>query len=437
MAFYQEIRMSPDPAGRRRRVIVAIGLRGHLRMLGAAMLVFAQSPGAVYAQAAALTEREAVEMALARPAYLAAQEGRVAIAESAALQAGLPPNPSVGISHERGNVSAGRATESTLQLSQSFDISGRRTLRRQAAEQRIEAAQFDRESARKRLAADVRAAFADALYRDRVRSGLRAWNQRIDAAYDVVSKLAKAGEASGYDRRRLERERQSVQARFARAEADYGRAREVLVALTGDARGRTVTPAGDLLPPGTPGLGEAQANLRGRPELQSLIAQAVAFDSERLAAQRAWLPDLTISGGPKRIDEPTRSDNAVVVSASIAIPLFDRGQAAQKRASAEASVVRAEHSLRLERWEAELRGTWLQADELRRAALAFRRDSAGSSRELAQIAEAAYRGGEATLLELLDAYRNELEAETTSLELELAARLARIELDLLSGAAYE
>ena len=34
-----------------------------------------------------------------------------------------------------------------------------------------------------------------------------------------------------------------------------------------------------------------------------------------------------------------------------------------------------------------------------------------------------------------DAYRNELEGESTALELALAARLARIELDLLSGTA--
>jgi cobalt-zinc-cadmium efflux system outer membrane protein len=90
--------------------------------------------------------------------------------------------------------------------------------------------------------------------------------------------------------------------------------------------------------------------------------------------------------------------------------------------------------LRLDRWEAELRGVWAQANELRRAALSFRKEAISGSGQLSRIAEAAYRGGESTLLELLDAYRNELEAETTTLELELAARLTRIELDLISGA---
>jgi cobalt-zinc-cadmium efflux system outer membrane protein len=52
---------------------------------------------------------------------------------------------------------------------------------------------------------------------------------------------------------------------------------------------------------------------------------------------------------------------------------------------------------------------------------------------LLRIAEAAYRGGESSLLELLDAYRGALESETTALELEKRAREACIEYDLLTG----
>ena len=426
--------MSPDPSGPRRCVVVPVCLRARARVLGAAMFVLTVPSGFAPAQAAPLTERAAVDMALARPAYRTAEAGRIAMAESVVTQAGLLPNPSVQVTHERGNVAGGRATENALQISQTFDISGRRTLLRQAAERRLDAAQFDLDSGRRRLIAEVRSAFAEALYRDQVRTGLRTWNQRIDAGYAVVSQLAKAGEASGYERRRLERERQTAQARIARADADYLRSREQLVAYLGNAAAHTLVPAGDLIPPETPALPAVQARMRSRPELQSLIAQAEAFDRERRAADRAWLPDITVGAGPKRVDEPGRSDNAAVFSVSIAVPLFDRGQAAQKRASAEASVTRAEHALRLDRWDAELRGVWAQANALRRAALLIGDESRNSARDLSRIAEAAYRGGESTLLELLDAYRNELEGQATALELALAARLARIELDLLSGA---
>jgi cobalt-zinc-cadmium efflux system outer membrane protein len=57
----------------------------------------------------------------------------------------------------------------------------------------------------------------------------------------------------------------------------------------------------------------------------------------------------------------------------------------------------------------------------------------GASRDLARIAEAAYRAAEGSILELLDAHRALLDAESEALSLELAARLARIELDHILG----
>ena len=80
-----------------------------------------------------------------------------------------------------------------------------------------------------------------------------------------------------------------------------------------------------------------------------------------------------------------------------------------------------------------LRGIWRQAVELRQTAESFRRESLAGSSDLTRIAETAYRAGEGGILELLDAYKAQLEAETTLLDLELRARLARIELDALSG----
>jgi outer membrane protein, heavy metal efflux system len=402
------------------------------RLVYALIVFFLATGGWARAQTSMLSERDAIASALAQPAFRAVEDNRLEIAESAVAQAGLPPNPGIGLSRETVGVIGGTGTESALHVTQAFDISGRRALRREAAEQRLDASKWDRDAVRARLVLEVRQAFAEALYRDRLRSGLRTWSQRIDAAHAMVSQLAKAGEASGYARRRLEREQHAAQARIARADADYGRVRELLFGIMGASPSTTLL-TGNLIPAEPPTLAIAQARLRQRPELKSLMTQAEAFERERRAAARAWVPDLTLGAGAKRIQEPTRSDNGTIFTVAIPIPLFDRGQAAEKRASAEAATTRAEYALRVNRWQAELRGIWQQTDELRRAALTFRKDTAALSPELSRVAEAAYRGGEATLLELLDAYRNELDAETTALELELAARQARVELDYISG----
>jgi cobalt-zinc-cadmium efflux system outer membrane protein len=143
---------------------------------------------------------------------------------------------------------------------------------------------------------------------------------------------------------------------------------------------------------------------------------------------------VTVGAGVKRIEEPGHSDSGLLVTLSAPIPLFDRGQAAGQRASAQARATQGEYQLALTRAEGEVRGAWRQAKSLREAALRFADASLPASRELARIAEAAYRGGETRILELLDAYRSRVEAETDALELQLKARRARIELESNIGA---
>ena len=81
---------------------------------------------------------------------------------------------------------------------------------------------------------------------------------------------------------------------------------------------------------------------------------------------------------------------------------------------------------------AEVAAPWLTA-----AAADYRTQAIATVPELLRIAEAAYQGGESTLLELLDAYRGALDTETTAHDLEWQARTARIDYDLLTGSTPE
>ncbi len=410
-----------------RRRQLACGLtRGALMV----MLLAVHVPSAVAADARALTERQAVDLALSRTEYRALEEGRLGIARSAVTEASLWPNPV--LAWERDRVSA--STESTAKIFQSFDFSGRRALRREAANIRVDAAQFDQQDRRLNTIVEVRRLFSESLYRQELGGAYARWLRRIETATEIVGKLAKAGEASGYDRRRIEREAQTARARVASVAAEYARMREAMSGLIGESAGQLAALGGELLPGNAPSLEALQSALRQRPDFASLNAQADANDRERSAAERAWIPDVTVGVGQKRVDEFSRTDTGVILALSVPLPLFDRGQGSQQRAQARASTLRAEQALAYARAGGELKGAWRQAAELRQAAASFRSESLGGSRDLTRIAEAAYRAGEGTILELLDAYRTDLEAETTTLDLELRARLARIELDVLSGA---
>jgi cobalt-zinc-cadmium efflux system outer membrane protein len=379
-----------------------------------------------------LTEQEAVRRALTRPALLDALQGGTAAAQADALEAGLRPNPHFDYERETTGSADGNVTEQRTRLAQTFDISGRRALRREAAEQRVTANRYDATARRAALAMDVRLAFHDSLGVNRRIAVLRDWQAALLRAEDTLTKLQRGGEVSGYDRRRIVRERLSADARLAEALAESERTRERLGALTGVSTEATLL--GDPLPGDPPPLESLLEQLPLRGDLRALAARTEAHDAEGKAAARAWIPDVTLGAGLKQVELAGRCDSGVLISVSLPIPLFERGQAAGQRATAQARATQGEYQLALVRAQGDLRGFWREAARLRQTALTHADQSPTASEELVRIAEAAYRGGDIGILELLDAYRSRVEAQTEALELQLKARRARIELDTLVGA---
>lgn len=142
---------------------------------------------------------------------------------------------------------------------------------------------------------------------------------------------------------------------------------------------------------------------------------------------------MTFGIGGKRVDDGITRETGTLFSVSVPLPIFDRQQAGDRRTAAQAMAARAELGLARQSAEGELTGLHRQLAQLIVAAERYRQDAVAPSADLVRIAEAAYRAGESTVLELLDAYKGALEAETTALDLEWKAREARIELDQLTG----
>lgn len=381
-----------------------------------------------------LTEAKAIEYALARPVIREAEDARLLAADSVVTASITRLNPVVSLTHENVDVPAGNASESTVMVSQTFDISGRRQLRKEAAETRRQATLLDSRSQRIAIVQEARRAFAEALYQQQLQEAHVAWLSRLDTAVSVVGHLAKAGEVSGYDRRRLEREAQSAKARLRTIEAEGSRQREILAGAIDKSGSAFSRLDGDMLPDAPPALESLLASTTQHPALVSLETQATAFERDRQVAERLKRPDITVGVGTKHVSEPGFSDNGLMLALSVPIPVFDRGQAQEQQARAQAASLQAERTLKLARTQAELRGLWSQSTQLRETALAFRDETLTASQDLSRIAEASYRAGEGSLLELLDAYRAELDAHTMKLDLALRARLSRIELDALTGA---
>lgn len=376
-----------------------------------------------------LTEAEALRHGLARPDLANLDESSLGMAKADALAAGILPNPTLEFSRDKGREISG-STEDIWRVSQTLDISGRRSLRRNAAEIRVEATRASNAQRRAELTAEIRRRFHETLFRKEVVRVTEAWSQRFARIEGIVAKLAKAGEASGYDRRRLARERKTTEARLNTEQADLDRSSERLNALVGMAN-TSVT--GRLLPSVPVSLQDALPKLEQRPDLQALARRADAAKLDGRAASRGWIPDVTVGIGTRRTDYGGTRENGTLVSVSVPIPLFDRQQSGDARAAAEALNARSEYNIARYRAEGELRGLHRQLERLVTTATDYRAKAVVESSELLRIAEAAYQGGESSLLELLDAYRGTLETEITALELEWKARQARIEYDQLTG----
>ena len=370
-----------------------------------------------------LTEDDAVRIAQASQSVVALSAAQLDLARSDVMRERRWPNPTLDYTRE----STGE-TEQFLTLSQSFDFSGRRALRRRAAELRVEATQQEVAGQQLDLARIVRAEFSRVANQQELVRALTEWSKKIGAAAETAARLQAGGEVSGYDRRRLERERIGAEARLAAERGALVAAQRRLAGLLGVEHLDGVTlqrPA----PPEIPADAELTARIERRPDVAAIAKRIEAATLDRQAAQRWRVPLFDLTAGMKNTD----AASGAILGAGVSFPIFNRNQDELLRANAELAMLNAQRTLLVTRGRAEVGGLAAEARELRNAARLFREQALPTSERLTATAEAAYRAGEVGILELLDAYRTALDAEVEAAELEQRAREAEIELTRALG----
>lgn len=383
-----------------------------------------------------LTEAEAVAQGMSRPPIDEMLAGEVDLARSDAVKAGLLPNPIAAYAREQTFGGPDATAEDYAWLLQKFDVSGRRGLRVESAQRRLDATEDDVRSQRLALGARIRMRFYDVLQRQRRVAALRQWSDRLAIVADRIARRVAAGDAAQYDRRRADREHAGAVALLSVEEAGLARAREHLAAMLSDEPPMPDAPTvvGDLLPATPPpALDVLLERLPSRPDLRALEATVAAAELQGRANARWWLPEIEIGAGLKSVDTGDERLNGFIASGAIPLPLLNRNQDEAMRAAAEAQVARGRRRVDLAEAAGKVRGVHAQVMRLADAAHRTRGEGDREWRALAQTAEAAYHGGEAGILELVDAYRAQLDAELQTIDLEWRARRARVELDQLAG----
>ena len=389
------------------------------RFLPLLLTVLLAWSGAALAQG--LTLEQAMREALVRNQDLHAARRAVDAARGRLEQAGLWPNPRLVLSNDTGGPfnNAGEYTRS-LGISQDFPITGRIGRAQDVARVDVARALAEVNEAERRLLGEVAASFYGVVTLDQ-KIGLRDRLIGIDESLvNTTRARQKAGEVSELDVNTAELELQRLRQERTVLSGERRAALAKLAALMGLPPG--ATPMLDGTPPPVTRLWSlrrltAQA-LSERPDLRLLALTADRAQAERALARSSAWEDWNLSLGvqqDKRVivgAPPQPADKALMLSLSIPLPLFNRNQGAIAAATANEARAREQLvALRL-RIENRLAGKYAQMIRLLAALDAYTRNTLPLSRRNAELARNAYRQGQVSIVEVIQAERQENELNT-------------------------
>ena len=371
-----------------------------------------------------ITLHEAQARALeANAAFRSVQSGIVA-AEGEVREAASPFFNNPEISGERANrqVPESPATpsqfrESSLGLSQRFEIAGQQGHRRSAAHHAYSAALAERDDARLKLTADVEAAFLQVLIlQRRIKSEEASLALAVEAATAIGKRVA-AGEDSRLDGNlsAVEAERSRSQVAAVQEKLIEARAR---MALLIQAPPSSVLEAVGEIPETLGKLTQEELLERAsrRPALRAL-AEREASSHSRLELQRAAaMPDITVGLNSAREGPPELRERVTTLSVSVPLPFFNRNQGAIGRARADLDRVRIERQAALRDGEAAVRRYWQQISSLESRLRRLSAEVLPKLDENLTLSTKAYRAGEIGILQLIVVNRQALDARREYLE---------------------
>ena len=399
-------------------------------VLYAALAVVLAPAGAV-GQSIALTEEDALTRLSPTSPRVRAIRASIDLARADVLAAGRWPNPRITFDRE----SAAGVTEDMTMVAQVLPITGRRGLDILAASALVDASSSRIDEAVRRARADLRLAFGQLVAAQVREREFVAARTRLQGLVDVLAKREAAGDTSGFDHLRANREVLDLEADRATAATDRARAQAAIAAFFSDATepARIVAVDRDIAPASLPtleALVEHAESSRGE-----LLALRKEVDAARLAgraAERRRVPEPEIVAGTKS-SSAAGGDLGSVVTVHASIPLFDRSRAEKALAAARAAQAEARaDAFRLE-LRSQIAALHAAVFERRETAARYRAGAVNSAGEIERIAQVSYDAGERGILELLDAYRTGASARIRQAALDAAVRQAEIELEFVSG----
>lgn len=364
-------------------------------------------------QSQTLTLGSALQRALAASPRLTAAERDVGIATGQRIQAGALINPDISYEQDdsfgSGRYRGTKSAETTLQISQLFELFGKREARIAAGQAGVETAAIQRKAVRLEILSETAIAFLSVLGLQRRILILDEQVAAIDRITPLLQRRVEAGASSPAETGRAEVASALVKADRERTRAALASARRELAVLMGDTTPKFAAVSGRLDILGRPPSFEAViAAIDANPQLVRWTAIYAQRNAELLIARLRPYPDFRVAAGWRHFN--ATNDDAVRLTLSVPIPIFDQNQGNILSAQENLAKTRAEREANRNtliviagRAYDSLQGALRELEVLRSSALP-------KSRQAADAISEGYGQGRFTLLEVLDAQASVVQA---------------------------
>jgi cobalt-zinc-cadmium efflux system outer membrane protein len=341
-------------------------------------------------------------------------------------------NPELELSAGQGHTRNGDGDDeftAGVSLKQPMEWPGARRARADASGAGILVAEAQASALRLDLEAEVRTALSTHAHRGRSLRHAQDALVEIRRILEIVQRRVDAGESNRADlvRAKLQEAHgsQTVDERIARqaaALADLGM-------LCGPVSEDAAIAPENLSVPDSPALAVERA-LQHHPRLALGDAQILARDAQRRSEASARLPTFDVGGYWERSVD-TEDVGATI---GLDIPLWDRNAAGISAAEAETRLAQSELALARSDITRAVSAAWYEYDLARKQVERSRDTLHPAAHENYQLVRLAYTNGEASILELLDAWVQDHEIEEASLQAEFDTDRHRVRLLHAMGA---
>jgi len=353
-----------------------------------------------------LTLKAALQRALIASPRLNAAERNAGIASGQRIQASALPNPELSYEQDNsfgsGIYRGTKSAETTLQISQLFELPGKRNARIAAGEAAVDAAGYEQKAVRLEVLSEAAIAFLNVLGLQRRIQILDDQVVAIDRITPLLRRRVEAGASSPAETGRAEAASALVKADRERTKTALASARRELSVLMGDVSPKFGVVSGNLATVGrAPSFQSVIAAIDANPQLVRWTAIYAQRNAELLLARLKPYPDVRVAAGWRHFNDT--GDDGVRLSLSVPIPLFDQNRgnvlsAQENLAKTRAEQQAARNTLIVVAGRAydSVQGALRELSVLRQIALP-------KSREAADAIAEGYGQGRYSLLEVLDA----------------------------------